>query len=352
MKRTFICLLLLISLAYIPEGYKLLTTPTTVQTSTHGTLSDIAQEVIAIPLETNNRCLLSQAKQIRRDGNDLFLLNKQQLYHFTCSGQFVNQITFRHSPTQKNITVTDYVVDPIQKHLIVLDDCQHVYYYDYNGKLITQINLPDHQPWNKILKLAYYDRHIWATTNQITTDKSLSTSCLEQWLYKFDLAFNPVEAYKLTSADLGRPQINYAFTPEMAVTDQQVYVHSPSLQPNEILKDTLYLISRNALDIENDKKTILPLRISSRFLISNYYNACALQKSYTFCFDKEENKSFTVKEGFEDNFYHTGRISELQAMDVYNTSYCYYKMGNEVKKAFPDRKEGDNPVLFIVKLKA
>lgn len=351
MKRAFLLLLLLLSVAYLKEGYELITDNKTIESSNQGVLSDIAHEVIAIPLETNNRCILSHARQIRRDGNHLFLLNKRQLYHFTCSGKFVNQITFLDASHPNSLTVADYVVDPVKKQLIILDEEQNVHYYGYDGRLLSKITLPQPHPWQQLIKLSYYDRHIWATADQLTKSAESADYCLEQWLYKFDTAFHPVEARKLSPADLGRSQICYLFNPEMAVANREVYVHAPSIDSDRLLEDTLYLISRNALSIETNNASILPLRISERFLISTHYNPVELQKSYTFCFDRQENKSYTVQEGFEDNFYHTGRIAELQAMDVSNTSYCYYKSGKEVRKAFPERKENDNPVLFIVKLK-
>lgn len=352
MKRTCLLLLLLLSIAYLKEGYKLVTDNKIPESFNNGVLSDIAQEVIAIPLETNNRCILSHAKQIKREGNHLFLLSKHQLFHFTCAGKFVNQITYQDTAHKNHMAVCDYVVDPVNEQLIILDENQNVHYYGYDGRLIARIALPEHHPWQQLLKLSYYDKHIWATANQLTKQNESSEYYLEQWLYKFDTTFYPLEARKLTPADLGRSQICYLFNPEMVVANREVYVHAPSLEPEQLLQDTLYLLSRNAFHIHENNTSILPVRISNRFLISTYYNPVELQKSYTFCFDQKENKSYTVQEGFEDNFYHTGRISELQALDVSNTSYCYYKTGEEVKKAFPERKESDNPVVFIVKLKA
>ena len=48
----------------------------------------------------------------------------------------------------------------------------------------------------------------------------------------------------------------------------------------------------------------------------------------------------------------TFTIPELQAMDLYNQSYCFCKSGQEIKKAFPEYANEKSPVLFIVKLKA
>jgi len=54
----------------------------------------------------------------------------------------------------------------------------------------------------------------------------------------------------------------------------------------------------------------------------------------------------------DDNFYKTGKILELQSIDLQSNTYCYYKSGKELAYSFPDLTNKDNPVLFIVKMKA
>ena len=353
MKRTFSILLFLLLVIYAKEGYKLATQVNPVQSFNTGSLSDVAEEVIAIPLETNAHCILSHARLVKRDGDNLFLLCRQQLYHFSCSGKFINQITYCNSLYKNNILASDYVIDPVHKQLIVTDGQQHVQYYNYDGDFLGKIDLPADYAGQSLGKLAYYDGHIWTTVNRAVLRKEYNNQlCMEQWLYKFDTAFHKVETRKLTVAELGRLTIDHALEPEVAVANRQVYVQAPSLQPDELLQDTLYLISRNKLDITDGYSSILPIRISSRFLVSTHYNPNDEEKCYTFCYDQQKSRAYNVQGGLVDNFYGTGKVRELQAMDVYSNSYCFYKSSEEVKKAFPDRKTGDNPVVFIVKLKA
>lgn len=353
MKRTFSILLLLLLAIYTKEGYELATKEAPVKCSVTGSLSDVAEEVIAIPLETNTRCILSHARQIKRDGENLFLLCQRQLYRFNCSGKFINQITHSHSSYKNPILISDYVIDPVHKQLIVTDDRQNVHYYNYEGDYLGKISLPANKLWQSLGKLAFYDDHIWATVNRTIPRKEYNNQlCVEQWLYKFDTTFRAVDARKLTAAELGRLMIGHVLEPEVAVVNRQVYVQAPSLQPDLLLQDTLYLISQKMLDISDDYASILPLRIGSRFLVSTHYNPAEEDKCYTFCFDRRDNHAYNVQGGLEDNFYGTGKIPELQAMDIYSNSYCYCKSSEEVKQAFPERKAGDNPVVFIVKLKA
>lgn len=348
MKKTCIFLLLIVWAIYIKEGYELLTADDPVKSVFTGTLSDVADEVIAIPLETNTNCQLEHATLIKRDQQDLFLVSNHQLYHFDCSGKFIKQITHNNQ-----FPVADYTIDPINKQLLVMDNLSNIYYYDYLGVLQEVRNLAGIRSLKGSTHLSYYNHYIWITTQSLAPDREEpDRQIVEQWLYKFDSAFNPVEARKLTPVDLGRLYIEDCFSQEIGVANNNVYVHSASSQPAELLRDTLYLISQNKLNIHNEYASILPIRIGNRFLVSTHYNKTDIKQSYTFCFDHQERTSYNIKEGFEDNFYHTGKIPELQAMDIYNNTFCYCKSGEEVKKAFPDRKSNENPVLFIIKMKA
>lgn len=353
MKRACTFLLLLILVTYIKEGYEQLTAEAPVSCALVGNLSDVAEEVIAIPLETNNHCLLQHAKQIKRDRNDIFLINKRQLYHFDCSGNFINQITFCAIEHENNILVSDYVIDPVRRQLIVMDEDQNAHYYTYDGKLLGKLDIQKNRSWTAINHISYYDNHLWVTAERVVKHAEQGNiQCLEQWLYKLDTTFNEVEARKLVPAELGRFALGHAFSPEIAVANNNVYVQSPSMQPDELLRDTLYLISQNKLDITDTYSSILPVRIGHRFLIANYHNPNSTGNNYTFCFDQEKRQAYNVKDGLDDNFYGTGKVADLQAMDVYSDSFCYYKTGKEAQAAFPDRKDTDNPVLFIVKMKA
>lgn len=353
MKRSCIFILLCIFVFYLKEGYELVTADAPVKCAVTGNLSDVAEEVTAIPLETNLHCQLGHVHRIKRDGNHLFLLSKHQLYHFSCSGKFINQITYTGQSHKNSFTVSDYVVDPIHKQLIVMDDKLNAHYFNYEGDYLGRIDLSKHRTWNSLFKLSYYDNHLYATAErQIQRKEAGNRYCVEQWLYKFDTTFNEVETRRLTNVELGRFTLEQAFAPEVAVVNQQVYVQSPAVQPDLLLRDTLYLINQNKLDITDDYPYILPIRINKRFLISTHYNAQVEEKSYTFCFDRLKNQAYNVAGGLTDNFYQTGNVPELQPMDINSNYYCYCKTGKDVEELFPERTTDSNPVLFIIKLKA
>lgn len=315
-----------------------------------GKLSDIASQIVAIPLETNTQCLLTSTDQIRRDGENLFILSNHQLYHFNRKGEFLNQLISKGKESIP-FAIHDYVIDPVRKQLIVLDKKQTIHYYTYNGDLLYRKKLAENIPWQKIIKLSYFDKHIWATTENLEASaQDISVKVYEKWLYKLDTSFTIISGVRLQNADLGRFYINGNFSPELYVTNNKVYVHSPSLQGNQLLRDSLYLISNNQLEPQYPIR-ILPIRIHRRFLISSYQNSCTQKQNYLFCYDQTERKSFNIKEGFQDNFYQTGQVYDLQTLDVYNEELWYCKSSKDVQRSFPERKVNDNPVVFIVKLK-
>lgn len=351
MKRTFSLLFTVFIVVYVWTGYQAIREGH-VHSLSKGSLSDIAEEVTAIPLETGAHCRLQKIRQIKRDGEDIFLVSDRQLYHFNSSGKFLGQIT-AHCPQagKRSIEVVDYVVDPIRNRLIVIGNGREVHHYDYDGQLLSLNTLPQDASWKTFGNMAYFDDRLWVTVDLVNSGDG-QVPAIEQWLYTFDLDFREIDRRKLKAADLGRMDIDCKPNPEIGVSNGHVYVQSLTLQPTHILEDTLYLIRSNKLEIEDNCTTILPLRIGTRFLMSVYCDPIATDRSYTFCYDRLKTKAYNVQGGLDDNFYRTGKVPELQPMDVYNNTYCYCKSGKAVAHSFPERTDTDNPVLFILKIKA
>lgn len=351
MRKSFSLLFITLIVLYGWVGYQVIRNTGLPPCQPEGSLSDVAEEVIAIPLETNGHCLLKKIKMVKRDRDDIFLVSNRQLYHFNSSGQFLGQITAHRPEAGKPFEVADYAVDPVHDRLIVIGTGHEVCHYDYDGRLLARSVLPQDASWRTFGRMAYYDNHLWATIDLVNSENRQAPT-IEQWLYQFDLGLNEVGKRKLNVADLGRMDINHKAGPEIAIKDGHVYVQAPSLQPAHILNDTLFLISSNQLVITEDYAKILPLQIGTRFLVSTNYNPAQPKHSYTFCYDQREAKAYNVQGGLEDNFYKTGKIPELQSIDLLGNTYCYCKSGKELAHSFPDRANEGNPVLFIVKMKA
>ena len=82
MKRTFtyLFLLLLVLLVCGKQAYNLLISNESIRNNPTGALSDIADEVIAIPLQDSGTHSIKEAKYIRQEGDNLFLISTETLY--------------------------------------------------------------------------------------------------------------------------------------------------------------------------------------------------------------------------------------------------------------------------------
>ncbi|WP_139785092.1 6-bladed beta-propeller [Parabacteroides sp. Marseille-P3160] len=349
MKKACTFLLLLVFSIYLYMGYDLFRKNTLTE-KTRGFLSDIAKEVVAVPLETIPGIKLEDARLIRRDGEHLFLVNNRQLYHFDISGRLVCRITDLHGEDK---LVANYVVDIIRKQLIVITDRREALYYTYDGKLLAGKDLAGESLWDRLYTLSFYNGMFWAVVDKYVRDADDPSVChRERRLCKYSTDFLELESRKLSPANLGRECSAY-FDPEICVGEEGVYAYTPSLEPHRLLKDTLHILQYQGLFASSEAEaSAYPVVLGKRFLLSSYYNAGKEPRTYTFCYDKTENIAYSVADGFQDDFYQTGAIPKLQPLDAYAHTFCFSKSGKDLKRAFPNWKAGDNPIVFLVRLKA
>lgn len=347
MKIPFIPLLLLF-LGIFSCTYHEKNIPINDKAITKNFLSDISEEIVAIPLETTSACQIKEIKQVQQTGSDIFLLNENEIYHFHHSGNYLNKISL-----DNNAAIRSYTINPEKRQLAVLDSLQQLHYFSYSGEKQEWKDLSNSSLWKTLYKVVYHNTSFWAIGENISAD-----NCYEKWLYKFDTDFSLQESIMLSNVDMGRFCLNSCFTPELSVANNMLYVYSPFSFKETILKDTLYLASSNQLtqNLFNnaiDKKQsvyTLPFQMNKRYMIASYQANSREEENYLFCYDQKEQKAFSFH-GFNDDFYQTGLVTDLQSMDIYNNRFYFYKFGQEVFETFPERAATDNPVLFFVTLK-
>ena len=348
MKRGFLCLVFLLAILYGKQAYLLLSDDMPLESAPTGSLSDIAEEVVAVPLQSEGAPQIKKAANIRQEGKDLFLISNQTLYRFDRSGNFISRIT---DPAV--IDIAEYMIDPLNNQLIVLGNVNEVHYYSYNGQLITKTQLStDH-----LQAIAIHQGFIWAAHENVRTDSATGQMYIEKQLVKYDLSFQQIETHKLVAADLPDRTLNsYFMHLDLGVDEDTgtLYASSSPVIPDNLLRDSLLLKSRKMngnLFCDASDIPVFPLRFGRRFWLSSYADIDPSQ-SYFFCFDSNTNKSWLLKDGFRDNFFHTGSILNLHPMNLSNRFFCFAQSGEAVKQSFPQRTSTDNPVVFIVKLKA
>lgn len=310
-------------------------------------LSAIASEVIAIPLETPGKSPLREIKQVKKDGTHLFLVSDRKLYHYSKSGKFLNSVD---SPDD-SLYVRDYALDPEQQRLMILDYRQYIHYYTYSGRYIDS-RYAGKAPWNTLYQLTYFDKHLWATAETLRPDPDDPSHLrIEKWLYRFDPSLHHFEGTPIEKVDLDRPDYSNSCRLEMAVINNKVYVHAPTLQPGYLLRDSLYLLNNGLLETPPARPVrLFPFQLHRRFLLASYYNPTEPELNYTFCFDREKRDSYLLEKGFRDDFYLSGYVPDMRPLNLSSDEYYYCKKSGELHPQLPATGD-ETPVLFILKLK-
>jgi hypothetical protein len=345
MKRTFQLLLLAFAALYAGIAYEVWTKDAYPASATQGRLSDIAQSVAAIPLQTDGRYEMEKIRRIRKEGNNLFLIAGDILYRFDASGKFICRIT-----RPDVIRVATYIVDPLRKLLIVLGNADDIHYYTFGGEPAGQKKAAAHIG-GRIQALAMYQDCIW--TIEERTGQYGQEKTVERKMVRYDIAFREMESHRLTAAALSRKDLlPLSGNPDIAADEDTgtLYACAAPAQPEHLLRDSLQLKSRqifSGIFPDGDERGAFPLRFGRRFWLASSCDPDDVSRTYAFCFDRKTNRSWQIEGGFEDDWHHTGAVSEWQAMDLFSRTYSFCKSGDAVKHISPSGL----PVVFIVELK-
>ena len=342
MKKGGLILLTTILLTYGYQGYKAIYNYINdeVKIKTSAVLSDITDSVISVPLEAPNGRAIQQIRRVQRDENNIFLLAEHRLLHFDISGKFINQPASDISD-RDDVFIADYTIDADRQQIIVIDSLRYMSKYDYSGNLISRVKIT--QPWHKITAFAYHSGYIWATTETLIKNTDNDSYNISHDLCQLDMEMNGISNQRLHYADVGRNIFKSFCINELLVDENSVYAYSSPIDMDNLLNDTLFILQSHNVSMMNRNRyygqaCVYPVRKSKRYMMSTHHYSA--DDCHTFCYDNSNNTAYMLSEGFEDDFYNTGNITDLQPMDIYHTSYCFVK------------QESDAPVLFIATLKS
>ncbi len=98
-------------------------------------LSEIAEKVEYIFLETTNECLIGNIEKVIVDDGLVFISDKKKLLIFNNSGKFLTAVGHTGRGPGEFVEVMDFSVDIVMDRIFVLDRYQQkVICYTYNGK--------------------------------------------------------------------------------------------------------------------------------------------------------------------------------------------------------------------------
>ncbi|MDR1454425.1 MAG: 6-bladed beta-propeller [Tannerella sp.] len=306
-------------------------------------LSGIFSEVVAVPLETNGLCRLGEVRQVKCDGGDIFVWSENGIYRFDRTGKFKNRLSI-----DTGCHVSDFALNPGQKQVMILDNIQQLHGVGYGGQALFRMDLGKEAPRQTILDIACYDNSLWMAVERLMPDCHF-----EKRLVRMDFSGQAEADYGLIEVDLGRFSLSGSHSLELSVSGNGIYAYAPFSPKETILQDTLRLLSGNMLPPAGKPGTlhVMPVRTSGRFLFASYRKNVSEKENYLFLYDRKKDRAYPLR-GFRDDFYQTGLVKNLHALDLHGREYGYCKSGKEVARAFPGRSETANPVLFLLKLPA
>jgi hypothetical protein len=355
MKKGCFFLLAILFLTYIYQGYKVVDTYMNdkIKIKTSGKLSDIAEKVWSVPLETPDTGTVRNVKRVQKDGNNLFMLSDNRLLHFDIYGNFINRIACEIND-ENDAYIAEYVLNTDANQVIVIDSQRNIGKYDYNGKLISKA--PIEHPWRKLTAFAFHNGSLWATAQTIVKDHNQpDTYLVKHDLYRLDTDMNEISRQTLHIADVGRYNIfTGSCVSELLVDEEGIYAYSAPFGTEHLLRDTLHIAERKKLPLLYAEgyagmACIYPVRKGKRHMMSMCKDLTG--NNFTFCYDRVDTTAYILSKGFKDDFFETGYITDLQPMDMHNGSYCFIKSGKDISKKFPQRAVNEEqPVLFIVNL--
>ena len=348
MKRTFIGLVLLILLTSVGQVCKLLRENEQPFFWQSGCLADIAKEVIAIPLQDSGKRQIKEPGSVRLEGDNLFLISEETLYRFTRKGEYVCAIT-----RPEEIRVAGYVVDPMRKQLIVFGNVNDIFYYTFEGELVRRKQLISDFGDKRQLYAAAYHQGKVLTLESVVEDSQV----YQRELVEYDTAFQRIEAREIQAFPLERTGEPIGQMPPSIAIDsanEQPYAYAPSLQPQYLLRDTLHIWRQrqrafSVLEQGEAHCPLLPVRMGRRFWVATYQRSSDGEPGYTFCYDTLSGRYWQSEEGLEDDFYHTGKIAALKALDSYGDRYYFTRQAEQMEQ--PLSTAGD-VILFLVTIKA
>lgn len=325
-------------------------------------LSTITDTLFAIPLETTDECLITDNINLQRDDSLLFIEFDGIIYRFGIDGKFHKQLT-RKGQGPGEGWVYGYDLDKDKKQLIVNARGRKMIRFNYDGTLVTE----------KALKQTLYFRHFSFYNNSFWAVASLLDGT-EQWALRVNEEFQYQDSIKLFTPDMPKEVFYFFRLNGYSVVDDNLYVYQPSGNIDYVMRDTLYKVVENQIIPElrvnygdykyreNNASNAYEsgyavmsggVRKSKRFLIV-YYGIDTDERPgsdmYVFFYDFATGQKYNLKEGFDDDIFHTGKV-EPRPMDIYNKEFYFAKTTEEVSESFPGREDSDNPVIFIMRLK-
>lgn len=320
-------------------------------------LSQIAEDVIAVPLGEMPDRPLSTIFSVVRSCENIFVLEQEDIRRFDKNGHFLNTIGKKgHGPGEYTY-LAGFCVDTTGRYVYALT-AQGIFRYSYEGEISAHYK----NIRGLSNELAFIQDRLYVFSEKLgqkTADENgfLNTTTLYRFNRDLDLEDSlRVRTLKLSS--MSGTVWNKSFP--FSAVGKEIYVYKSILLKMPFLADTLYRIS--------DWQLVPELRLDfgvspgadgkMEMVITNLYRTkrfifCDLQgrrENTYFCYDLKSGQGYYTSGNYKED-----RICSMKAdlcpLNMEKGEMYFVKEGYELEGKMEGITENSNPVIFFVKLK-
>jgi len=313
-------------------------------------LSDVAEKVTMVPLETNDACLMSFISRVIVTKDYYFVLSSD-LFQFDKKGNFIRQIGEQGRGPNEYIRINSIAVNE-EEQTVFMATGEKLITYNFEGEIKKSTT------FNKFVKfMTFAGEELFVISAEMGIGQANNKFKNEAKLYKVGSNLSIKDSLVVKSIELKKQ--TGSFNPgAQYISDlgEDQYLYYPTLIKESIIRDTLYRINNSKLgpflklNFKRKKNKHLLFKNvfrSKSFLFSEYnYN----RKQYFFCYDFNTQKQMNMKNGFDDDILKTGS-AKLLPLDIKSGLMYFVKDAYQVSEIIEGVEENDNPVFMVVKLK-
>ena len=327
-------------------------------------LSEIADEIKAIPLELTDESTINPDRIIRilLTDNNVIVAENRQILLFSMEGKFIRAIGSRGQGPGEFTMVRNITVDK-KNNLLFVNSNSKMICYDLNGNFLKELTMASDQLYIKDLN--YIDNYLLLIAEQLgkKDEKGLYNHSV---IYKLNDNMQFVDS--CTIRDTYFEKIGLYIHPYENIIlngNETIYLYYSDIYFNEqlpletVLRDTLYSLKNNHLipeltinfknsGIDGDGNKFIQLfniYRSSQYIFAFYHNDNK-KNFYHFCYDIKTGKGYNMQDGYTDDINNIETPVKIRPINLDTEMFYYWHTHIN-----SDDLEEQNPTLYIGKLK-
>ncbi|BDD11063.1 hypothetical protein FUAX_34950 [Fulvitalea axinellae] len=319
-------------------------------------ITEIAENVEVIPLETADSCMVGKWMQAKVTPDYLFVASaRTKLFQFDRKGKFLRQIGKPgKGPGEYGNRFSDFAVSPKDEMVYMLSR-KKVMAYSFDGAFMGSF------PTGGFGEFIHYKDGVLRVFSKEFGVKSEGKQYNVYNLHSYDSKGTIIDSLSVNKVHTPKMVVSVgpAGTQYFASAGGNDYVFAPVMVRELGQNDTLFQLKNRKLKAsvlldfgekgrgENRAISLMNLFRTERYLFSSYMYE---RKSRMYCRDMKTGKEFNLVNGFSVPEWSETPLM-LLPLDVTDNKLYFYQWGHDLEGKIDGVTEESNPVIFVVNLK-